>query len=96
MPKIIKLESSPSKLKRYRVTLQDGSHFDFGLRGGHTFIDGENEAVRSAYRKRHLGNQIENKLITNYIPSPALFSYFLLWGDSQSLERNIQILNKRL
>lgn len=96
MPKIIKLESSPSKLKRYRVTLQDGSHFDFGLRGGHTFIDGENEKVRNNYRLRHLANETENRLIKNYIPSPATFSYWILWGDSQSLEKNIQILNKKI
>lgn len=96
MPKIIKIEPSPLKMKRYRATLQDGTKFDFGLKGGHTYIDGENEAVKNAYRKRHLGNQIEKRLITNNIPSPATFSYYLLWGDSQSLERNIEILNKLL
>ena len=41
----------------------------------------------------HLANKIENKLINDLIPSPALFSAFLLWGPSKNLEENIKQLN---
>jgi hypothetical protein len=31
--------------------------------------------------RRHLGNKKEKYLIDHLIPSPSLFSYYLLWGD---------------
>lgn len=94
MPKILKIEPSPLKMKRYRITLQDGTKFDFGLKGGKTYIDGESELTRKNYLKRHLGNEIEKKLIENNIPSASLFSAKILWGESRSIEENIQKLNK--
>ena len=48
---------------------------------------------RENYLKRHLANKIENKLINDLIPSPALFSAFLLWGPSTNLEENIKQKN---
>lgn len=96
MPKIIKIEPSPLKMKRYRATLQDGTKIDFGLKGGSTYIDGENESVRNNYRLRHLANETENRLIKNYIPSPATFSYWILWGPTKSIKENILILNKKI
>lgn len=96
MPKIIKIEPSPLKMKRYRVILQDNSHFDFGLKGGSTYIDGENESVRNNYLKRHLANETEKKLIKNNIPSASLFSAKILWGPTQSIKENIQLLNKKI
>ena len=93
---IIRIEESPVKYKRFRVTVntaQGQQKFDFGLKGGSTFIDGESEAVRQAYLKRHLGNATEERLIKNLVPSPALFSAFLLWGQYRSINNNIRYLN---
>lgn len=90
---IVKIDESPLKNKRYRVTLDNGKTYDFGLKGGQTYIDHNNKDKRENYRKRHLGNQTERNLIENLVPSPALFSYALLWGQYTSLQENIAHLN---
>jgi len=94
--KIIKLQPSPLKTKRYRVILEDNSHYDFGLKGGKTYLDGATDAARSAYRLRHVANETEHNLIKNYTPSAATFSYHLNWGSSRNIRENIQELNKHL
>jgi hypothetical protein len=93
---IIKIIDSPLKNKRFRVFLDNYKHFDFGLKNGSTFIDHFDKQKRLNYRKRHYGNKKEKYLIDNLIPSPALFSYYLLWGDSNNLFENIDELNKLL
>ena len=90
---IIKIDPSEKKDKRFIVTLDDGRKFDFGLKTGQTYIDHHDKVKRENYLKRHLANKIENKLINDLIPSPALFSAFLLWGPSTNLEENIKHLN---
>ena len=92
MYKIIKLVKSPRKNKRYRVYLENNEYFDFGLDGGNTYIDHGNKKKRDNYRKRHYAQ--ERKLIDNFITSPALFSYYLLWGDSTDINKNIEKLNR--
>lgn len=92
--KINKIIESPKLTKRYRVIMDTGDHFDFGLDGGSTYLDHKNKEKREAYWKRHFGNPIEHHLILNIIPSPALFSAMLLWGESTSLRENMNILNK--
>ena len=87
---------SPRKNKRFRIILENKKYFDFGLKGGQTFIDHKNTEKRENYRKRHLGNSIEKNLIENIIPSPALFSFWILWGDSSNLKTNVIELNKKL
>jgi hypothetical protein len=41
------------------------------------------------YWLRHLGNKKEKELIDNFIPSPALFSAYLLWNGT-NLKDNIE------
>jgi hypothetical protein len=64
------------------------------LEDGETYIDHQDPKKRENYRKRHLGNKIERNRIEKLIPSPALFSYKLLWGDSPDLLENIIDLQK--
>jgi hypothetical protein len=96
MYKIIKIENSPRKNKRFRITLNNGDHYDFGLLGASTYLEHKDKIKRENYRKRHLGNDRENYLIKNLIPSPSLFSYYILWGDSTNINDNIKTLNSRL
>lgn len=91
--RIINIEKSPVKNKRYRVYLDNGNKYDFGLDTGKTFIDHHNEELRQNYLKRHLANPIEKELINNLIPSPALFSAVLLWGPYKTLTKNMQFLD---
>jgi hypothetical protein len=90
---IVKIDESPLKNKRYRVTLDNGKTYDFGLKGGSTYIDHKDKNKRENYRKRHIANTTERNLIEYLVPSPALFSYALLWGPYTSLQENIAHLN---
>ena len=92
--KIIKLVKSPRKNKRYRIYLENNEYFDFGLDGAKTgaYIDHANKKKRDNYRKRHYAQ--EKKLIDSLTPSPALYSYYLLWGDSTDINKNIEKLNR--
>jgi hypothetical protein len=49
----MKLVDSPLRNKRLRAIWPDGSHTDFGQRGGSTFIDHRDEKKRAAYIARH-------------------------------------------
>ena len=91
---IVSITKSPRQYKRYRVKMDNGKVYDFGLEGGETYIDHHDKAKREAYRKRHLGNATERQLINNLVPSPSLFAYKLLWGDSINIQKNIDDLNK--
>ena len=50
---IIKLTDSPLKMKRFRAFMDTGKHYDFGLKGGSTYIDHKDLTKRENYRKRH-------------------------------------------
>jgi hypothetical protein len=91
--RIISIEDSPIKTKRFRVLLDNGNTYDFGLRGGSTYIDHHDINKRNAYIARHFANRLEKKLIINLVPSPALFSMYLLWGKYPDLGKNIDLLN---
>jgi len=90
---ITKIEESPIKNKRYRVTMSDGKHYDFGLKNGSTYLEHKDPIKRTNYLKRHMGNETEKYLIKNLIPSPSLFSAYLLWGNSTNLKNNLNELN---
>ena len=90
---IIKIIKSPVRHKRFRVFMDNGKHYDFGLDGGRTFIDEGDYEKRHNYWMRHLANPTEYKLINNLVPSPSLFAAYLLWGSSMRLEENINKLN---
>ena len=91
MYKIIKLVKSPRKNKRFRVYLKNNEYFDFGSDGG-AYIDHGNKKKRDNYRKRHYAQ--EKKLIDSLTPSPALYSYYLLWSESTNINKNIEKLNR--
>lgn len=94
---IIKITRSKQKNKRYAITMYDGKKFDFGYIYGNTYLDHKRKDLRNAYIKRHTANKTEKTLIDNLVPSPALFSAYLLWsyGDENitDLEDNIKLLN---
>lgn len=90
---IEKIERSPKKHKRFRVTMDNGKTYDFGLDTGSTYIDHHDKIKRANYWKRHLANETEHKLFVNLVPSASILSLCILWGPSTSLEENIKILN---
>jgi hypothetical protein len=90
--KIINIEHSNAENKRFRVHLNNGETYNFGLEGASTYIDHRDKKTRANYRARHYAT--EQDFIDNLEPSPALFSYMLLWGPSTSLDKNVKSLNK--
>lgn len=96
--RIYRLQASKKKNKRYVIHIVDGNDvksYNFGLKGGETFIDHNDEAKRLAYLARHTANKSEKDLIENLIPSPALFSATLLWGPNKTLGENVAALQKQ-
>ena len=91
---IIKIDKSPKKNKRFRITMNNGDIFDFGYVTGSTYIDHHNKKKRDNYIKRHIANDTEYNLVTKLIPSPALFSLVILWGPYTDIYDNINYLNK--
>ena len=64
---IIKISESPLLNKRYRVFMDNGKHYDFGLKGGTTYLEHHSLLKRENYRKRHLANGVEKTLIDNLV-----------------------------
>ena len=77
------------------LAVYNNKKYYFGSPNGFTFIDGASEKTRENYRKRHYANAVEKYRIDNLIPSPALFSYYLLW-NTPDIKANIEILNQLL
>ena len=93
----MKIDRSNRLGKRFKVILDNGNEYHFGQefhdeKHPITFIDGAPREKRDNYIKRHLGNKTENQLINNLVPSPSLFSMYLLW-NTNSLQNNVKILN---
>lgn len=82
---IKEIKKSNRKDKRFNVIMSDNSSFHFGLKDGLTFIDHKDEVKKKNYIKRHMANKKENYLISNLIPSPALFSMYILWGKYNNI-----------
>lgn len=90
---IVRIMKSPVKTKRFRVVMDNGKKYDFGYDGAYTWLDGADESIREAYRKRHYANATEKRLIDSLTPSASLFSMKLIWGESRDIKENIKTLN---
>jgi len=90
--KILKIQVSKKKDKKFRVILDNGDSYDFGLLGSQTYLDHQNKDKRTNYWKRHYNSQHEKELLTWAIPSPATFSAYLLW-NKKTLSESINDLN---
>jgi hypothetical protein len=94
--RIQRITASSKKNKRFKVILENGNSYDFGLLNGSTYIDHGDKAKRDAYWARHYANDRERYLIDNIIMSPSLLSAYILWGSSKSIQKNIKELNHAL
>ena len=94
---IVQIIDSPLKTKRFRIYLDNDKHYDFGVKDKHeTYIDHKDKVRRERYRLRHYNSERERPYIENIIPSSALFSYYIIWGETTSIKKNINHLNKLL
>ena len=86
----------PSKSKRYKYTaffkLPNGKEkkTNFGAKGMSDYTINKDKERRERYRKRH-----QKDLRTKDPTRAGYLSYYLLWGDSTSLGKNIIDYKKR-
>ena len=62
----------------------------FGISKYEDYKIHKNKLRRDAYRKRHLRD-----LKTNDPTRAGFLSYYILWGDSTSIQKNIKIYKKK-
>lgn len=91
---IVRIMKSPVKTKRFRVVMDNGKKIDFGYEGAYTYLDGADDKIRSAYRKRHYANETEKRLIDSLTPSASVMSYFIIWGETRDAKKNVELLNE--
>lgn len=91
MVKIVKLEKADEKSKKKWVaTFDTGKTTKFGQFGSPDFtLTGDKEA-RERYRARH-----RKDLETNDPTRAGYVSFYILWGNSTSIRKNIEDFNKR-
>ena len=90
---IVSISKSKVQHNIFVITMNDGKKYNFGLDTGSTYIDHHDKQIREAYKARHYANGIEQKLIDNLVPSPSLFTWFILWGPYTNIEKNVRHLN---
>ena len=85
----VKIEKSTAKNKKFRAVFYDDNNkkiktLNFGDSRFSDYTMHKDKTRRTKYRARHKGNLSK----TNYM-SPAYLSYYILWGESTSLNTNI-------
>lgn len=92
--KLTSVKPSDSKTKKYVATfkLDNGKEkkTSFGQKGYTDYLISKDKERRDRYRKRHAKD-----LKTNDPTRAGYLSYYLLWGDSTSLQQNIKSFKKR-
>ena len=79
----MQIYESNRKDKRYMAMINN-KKYHLGLINGTTYIGHKDKTKRQNYIKRHQVRDNCNEV------NPGSLSRFLLWGDSTSLEQNIE------
>jgi hypothetical protein len=91
--KLVRVEDSPIDGKKWRAVFRDGdkmTHTDFGASGYEDYTQHHDKERRRLYKERH------SKDLDTRDPTRAGFlSYYILWGDSTDIRRNISSYKKR-
>jgi hypothetical protein len=90
MPRILRLEPAGDGKRKYTAFFDDGSKTSFGQYGASDYTMHKDEARRERYRARH-----KKDLDTKDPKRAGYLSYYILWGDSTSLQQNVKDYNKR-
>lgn len=81
----MRIEASPLKTKKWRAIFSDGAYTDFGDPLYEDYTQHKDEKRRELYKQRH-----KKDLQTKDPRRAGFLSYYILWGDSTSLEENIR------
>jgi hypothetical protein len=90
MVRIVKLSPANDGKHKFVATFDDGRTTRFGALGADDFTKTGDEAQRARYRARHAKD-----LKTNDPHRAGYLSYYVLWGDSASLKKNVESFNRR-
>ncbi len=94
MPKLIKVLKADNNKNKYTAVfeLDNGREkkVSFGQKGADDYTITKDKEQRKRYRTRH-----KKDLETKSPLRKGYLSYFLLWGDSVSITKNIQNYKKR-
>lgn len=80
---------SPVPSKKLRIIYPSGKHRDFGATGYSDYTLHKCKARRARYRKRHRKDRIHDPF------KPGALSWWILWGNSTSLETNFRAFVKK-
>ena len=86
----MRITKSPLKTKKWRAIFEDGDHTDFGDPMYESYVEHHDVERRRRYKIRH-----EKDLDSRNPKSAGFLSYFLLWGDSTSLDENIKAYKRK-
>lgn len=87
MVELIRLEKSKRKNKRYDAIFRINDNLKrvpFGSSEHENYTIHKDKQRRQRYRKRHINDNLTDPM------SPGSLSWFILWGDSVSLNDNIK------
>jgi hypothetical protein len=94
MVKLLRVVHAKNPAKKWRAEFSNGKNVEFGARGYPDFTltkgTAEDRAMRERYRSRHRHDLDVDDPVT-----PAFLSWFILWGDSTDMGRNIATYKRR-
>jgi len=92
--KLLRVIHAKNPLKKWRAEFSDNKAVEFGQRGApdYTLSKGtaEDKAMRDRYRSRHRHDLEVDDPVT-----PAYLSWYILWGESTDMGRNIASYKRR-
>ena len=83
-------ETPAGDSKKYVAFFSDGTSVKFGAKGYSDYTVHRDKKRRDRYRARHAKDNL------NDLKSPGALSWYLLWGESTSLQQNIAAYKRRM
>jgi hypothetical protein len=90
MVRIVKIDPANDGVKKWIATFDDGKKTKFGAAGADDYTITRDKKQRDLYRARH-----RKDLDTGDPQRAGYLSYYILWGDSTSIKKNVADFNKR-
>jgi hypothetical protein len=82
--KLLKVVEARNPAKKWRAEFSDGKGVEFGQANAPDYTLTKDKAQRDRYRARH-----KVDLLTDDPRRAGFLSYYILWGDSTDMGRNI-------